>query len=199
MNEEKVNSICGIRLKECLKEKNMTQKELANLTLYTSQYISNIITGKKPMSVKSAYQFAEILGVRAEYLLNKSNHKTIAEKNNTLLNFCIECAGGFFSVLAFNGIFISQEIITYKDGNIHYNKPDDKLFMFLIMNNSLPSITENSTILKIEYDIRFDLKTYRVDHTRIKELISFIQEFLEVKRNVLYKDCIEKGLFEEIK
>ena len=66
MIKTELNKECGIRLKECLSEFPMTQNELASLTGYTQQYISNIIVGKKPMTIKAAKMFSEHLNIREE-------------------------------------------------------------------------------------------------------------------------------------
>ncbi len=89
MKKSKLNPECGKRLKECLKDCSMTQNELANLTGYTQQYISNIVVGIKPMTITAAKLFAKHLNVREEYLLDEDNKKTIAEmqkKRHVLFN-----------------------------------------------------------------------------------------------------------------
>lgn len=81
MIKSKLNQECGKRLKECLEACSMTQKELADLTGYTQQYISYIAVGTKPMSITAAKLFAKHLKVREEYLLDEDDNKTIAEMN----------------------------------------------------------------------------------------------------------------------
>lgn len=70
-----LNKKCGNRLKECLEEAGITQKELASLTGYTQQYISNIATGKKPMTIASSVLFAKHLNVSKEYLRCESDFR----------------------------------------------------------------------------------------------------------------------------
>ena len=77
MIKSELNKECGIRLKECLNNSNMTQNELSSLTGYTQQYISNIVVGQKPMTIKAAKLFSKHLHVREAYLLCESNHKTM--------------------------------------------------------------------------------------------------------------------------
>lgn len=79
MIKSELNTECGKRLKECLQEFPMTQNRLAELTGYSQQYISNIVVGKKPMTVKAAKLFAEHLHVREEYLLDEDDKKTVTE------------------------------------------------------------------------------------------------------------------------
>lgn len=76
MIKKELNPEHGKRLKECLIDANMSQKDLAIKSKYTQQYISNIIVGKKNMSVESAKIFSKILKVREEYLLCEDNFKT---------------------------------------------------------------------------------------------------------------------------
>lgn len=76
MQKTQLNLNCGERLKQCLKEANLTQAELALTSGYTQQYISNIIVGKKPVTVKAASLFAKVLNVRQEFLLCEDDYKT---------------------------------------------------------------------------------------------------------------------------
>lgn len=99
---EKYQSNSGERLKQCIIDANMTQAELASASGFTQQYISNIVVGKKPMTVKAASVFSKLLDVRQEYLLSEDDYKTqrefwekrhsIFEKRNDiamqLLNLC---------------------------------------------------------------------------------------------------------------
>ena len=76
-NDESNNVLdneCGMRLRKCIEEKKMTQRELAAESNFSPQYISNIISGQKPMTVTAAKQFSKILGVRESYLLCESDH-----------------------------------------------------------------------------------------------------------------------------
>lgn len=66
MIKSELNPECGKRLKQCLEEISMTQSDLADLSGFTQQYISNIVVGKKPMTVKAAKEFASVLNVREE-------------------------------------------------------------------------------------------------------------------------------------
>lgn len=74
-----LNKKCGQRLKECIKAKEMTLKELSAKVNFTMQYISNIANGKKPMTVTAAKAFSKYLGVSEAYLLCESDYKTEAE------------------------------------------------------------------------------------------------------------------------
>ncbi len=73
---KELNKEHGKRLRECLIDAGMTQKELAEKANYTPQFISNVIKGKRNMSLQSAEIFAEILHVQAGYLLGTDVIKT---------------------------------------------------------------------------------------------------------------------------
>lgn len=79
MIKRKLNPECGQRLKQCLNDIGMTQKELALVSQYTPQYISNIIVGKKQLSVEAANIISKILHIRVEYLLCEDEYKTEKE------------------------------------------------------------------------------------------------------------------------
>lgn len=76
---EKYQPNSGERLKQCIMDANMTQAELASASGFTQQYISNIVVGKKPMTVKAASVFSKLLDVRQEYLLLEDDYKTQRE------------------------------------------------------------------------------------------------------------------------
>lgn len=81
----KLDNNC-LRLKNWLKEINMSQLELAKLINYSPQYLSNIVTGKKPLTYELAKLISEataqktpdskLIKIRPEYLLNFDNIKT---------------------------------------------------------------------------------------------------------------------------
>lgn len=86
---EELNKKVGNRLKECLKASNLTQKQLAELTGYTPQYISYIIVGKKKLSVEAARTISRELKIREEYLLCEDDYMTKGEiwnKSHELFN-----------------------------------------------------------------------------------------------------------------
>ena len=69
MVNRELNNEQGRRLRECLRDKTMSQKELSEKSGYTPQHINNVIGGTRNMSSQSAEVFANILEVRKEYLL----------------------------------------------------------------------------------------------------------------------------------
>ena len=74
-----INPECALRLKAILKEQKKTQASLAEDTGYSVPYISYILNGKQPLSIKSAKKIAGALGVRQEYLLCEDDCKTLKE------------------------------------------------------------------------------------------------------------------------
>lgn len=92
MIKSELNTECGKRLKQCLEESSMTQIELANLSGFTQQYISNIVVGKKPMTDKAAKLFAKHLNIRREYLLCEDDFKTCEDEENARKDIsCKDC------------------------------------------------------------------------------------------------------------
>lgn len=70
----------GKRLRDCRKEKKITQDELAELSNYSVQHISMIENGRRNMSISAARSFSKILDVREEYLLLEDNIKTATDE-----------------------------------------------------------------------------------------------------------------------
>jgi addiction module HigA family antidote len=60
----------GVTLIEILKEKNMTQTELANRTGRPIKTISEIVNGKAEITPETAIQFEKVLGLPASFWLN---------------------------------------------------------------------------------------------------------------------------------
>ena len=77
-----VNQECGQRLKLLLKERNITQKDLAVRLGYEPQHISNIVRGNRRLTGDIADRItSEIFpDVRPDWLLCRDNFKTQAEK-----------------------------------------------------------------------------------------------------------------------
>lgn len=118
MIKKELNPEQGKRLKECLEDEKMTQKELAEKSGYTKQYISNIVVGRKNMSLESAEKMAGILGVRKEYLLCKDSFKT----SKCELEFVFETLGNmdemFLSLFkGLCGINVVGQIIKTEEGD----------------------------------------------------------------------------------
>ena len=77
-----VNQECGQRLKLLLKERNITQKDLAARLGYEPQHISNIVRGNRRLNGDIADRITREIfpDVRPEWLLCRDDFKTQAEK-----------------------------------------------------------------------------------------------------------------------
>lgn len=84
-NKTEHDKKCGLRLKECRKEKKLTQKELAEMVGYTTQQISNYERGKRGLQ-SYVNALADALGVPANYLLCKIDYKTPFDQYRDELN-----------------------------------------------------------------------------------------------------------------
>lgn len=117
MIKKELNPEHGKRLNECLNDKRMAQKELAEKSGYTKQYISYIVTGKKNMSLESAEIFSNILRVRKEYLLCKDNFKTFDAITKYVINQLDNSNEAIISLLNFAGLHITGGIIECESGD----------------------------------------------------------------------------------
>lgn len=77
-----VNQECGQRLKLLLKERNVTQKDLAARLGYEPQHISNIVRGNRRLTGDFADRLTRELfpDIRANWLLCRDDFKTQVEK-----------------------------------------------------------------------------------------------------------------------
>ncbi len=117
MIKKKINLEQGNRLRECLKDKRMSQKELSEKSDYTPQHINNIINGKRNMSQDSAEIFANILEVRKEYLLCRDNFKTLNSATKYVCNQLDNSNDAIIALLNFVGIHIIGSIMECKSGD----------------------------------------------------------------------------------
>ena len=71
-------------IEEILKEKNITQEELATKTGFSNNYIKRVLIGKKNISVKFARSLEIVLNIPAEFFINlqKIYNKEILELKN---------------------------------------------------------------------------------------------------------------------
>ena len=76
----------GLRLKAALKYAKMTQSELSKECYISQQSISKIANNKAPLTVENAHAFANILGVRYQYLLSIDGFMTEKEKWQKKIN-----------------------------------------------------------------------------------------------------------------
>lgn len=117
MLKKELNPEHGKRLSECLNDKKMSQKELAEKSGYTKQYISYIVTGKKNMSSDSAEIFANILEVRKEYLLCRDDFKNVRSITKYVCNQLDSSNDAIIALLNFAGLHITGAILECESGD----------------------------------------------------------------------------------
>ena len=79
-----------IRLKEVMKEKGVTGRELATRLNTTPQYISNITSGRQNLSLNGIDEVAKALGVEPWELL-VSREQLANYKSDSLMTQCPHC------------------------------------------------------------------------------------------------------------
>lgn len=92
-----LNNKSAQRLSDWLKEIGMTQTDLSKLINYSQQYISNVMNGKRPMTLEFAQRVSEKtaqgksqkydieLKIRPQYLLCMDNIKTTEDFETTYI------------------------------------------------------------------------------------------------------------------
>lgn len=148
---EKINPIQGKRLKECIKDSKLTQKELSKITPYTVQHINNIANSRRSMTREAAHIFAEKLHVDEDYLLGSSEYKTSEEMH---------------SFLKSKGMRNMSVVLNYVESIGLKFKPINSLYCSLTtlyknIDHLTPFIDPSSLEqLKQEYDFTLDLKNF---------------------------------------
>ncbi|MEF3245034.1 MAG: helix-turn-helix domain-containing protein [Caldisericaceae bacterium] len=66
-----------LKLKEALKEHDITQKDLAKTTGLSSSYISQLLQGKKTPTIKVVSKIAHALNLPTSYFLEENNVKVL--------------------------------------------------------------------------------------------------------------------------
>lgn len=80
VEREKVNKICGSRLRDARRAKNYTQEQLAALVNVDPKYISALENGRRKMSTELAIEIEKVLDVRHDYLLGVDDFPTSTER-----------------------------------------------------------------------------------------------------------------------
>ena len=194
MIKSELNKECGIRLKECLNNSNMTQNELSSLTGYTQQYISNIVVGQKPMTIKAAKLFSKHLHVREAYLLCESNHKTMEDMHTAMITGINEMEECILRYAHYNGLTIESCIIITNTGEQLVKKENFGVSVFdktSLLGKQIVNGKE-CTIADIKFKIKIYNKTFIVDADRIFECFNFITNYLQVQRQRLYNELERK-------
>ena len=184
MKSKNISKECGKRLKECIKESGMTSKELAENCNYVPQYISQIINGKRNMSLQAAKSFAKVLSVREEYLLCEDDYKTdsdILVDNNNPTSFYLSTAYRYLTS-------IGQDIELHWDSNkdINYfldcyeaddHRPIDKQFVLSGYSNDV--FFKSGKYVQIFPDTKVAIDGTDVSLTDYMDLINDLQDYAD--------------------
>jgi HTH-type transcriptional regulator/antitoxin HigA len=79
-------SSVGEILKKELKSLGITQKEFAEVVGMSASHLSEIIKGRRPITVKQAEKIQSVLGIPAVYWIEMQANQAVADKNETKLN-----------------------------------------------------------------------------------------------------------------
>lgn len=157
MIKRELNPENGLRLKECIGDIGMTQKELAERANCTPQFISNVIKGKRNMSFQTAEIFAKILRVNTDYLLGTSlikNNKQLAEN---IIASRVARNYGLLDILSSFNISICETIVQIEtpDGNIitdRINPPEHFLPMERLIEEDVEEIYNRIFTLMLPHE-----------------------------------------------
>lgn len=194
-----LNLTCGNRLKKCLKEMNISQSELSEKSGFTQQYISNIINGRRPMTVTAARSFSKTLNVLESYLLGESDYKTKQEHYKILADEITDINTCMLKLMAFNGINILRTILTSDTGETLVSDAP-KLWLgsnkHLLGLHVINGIEYNIT--NIQYDIKICDKIYRIEASRISEICDFLNEYFKIQHSRLNSACTCMNEYPEV-
>lgn len=191
MNQEELNIICGDRLRKCIKEKNMTQKDVAIAAHFTEQHISNIKRGICKLTTDTARALADVLDVRMEYLLCEDDYKTKLDyylssmKNMKEIDNCL-C-----------------KILDCKGYSLHHDEytENEKPYKVIVIDsaeiedtpeNELNKLIERKLYLADE-QTNFALKhpdgrIIRISSKHFNALLSDIENYIDYKMNMEFDD-----------
>ena len=178
--ENKLNPECGKRLKECIADAGMTQGELAERAGFTQQYISNIVTGKKPMTTTAAKQFAKYLCVPEGYLLCEHNSKNDSELEKAHFNKLSTFDTVFFTLLASFGIVLDRIDLKNENGEKIYTI---NRFISLFTSSRISEVMESIDIHPAEIVVygTIDGRSVEIPFDDVRQLVQDIFEYAEFK------------------
>lgn len=186
-----INKECGKRLRECFETSSFkTQQELADATGFSSVYINNIMTGKKPMTISAAKKFSEKLGVLEDYLLCKTSCRTNQERSDANLNSLLNVEKIVGALAVYNGLFIDKCFLKTEQGELIEQRSVYGLACcekdVLLGKQTIDE--KEYTIIDVEFEIRIHEKTYIVNADRIYEILKFVIDYLRIQRERLYHE-----------
>lgn len=188
-NEKELNNRIGNRLRDILKEKKISNVELAKLIYCTPQQISYIIHGKRKLTFENAHTIGELLDLNPDYLLCKTDYKTredfedlIAGKqfeNYTLMqeiisNICIKIEDAPPQGKTEKN---EEEIENYILNYLHGSK---KYALNYMKNPNIDFIQDTKDTVISKY-ITYQGTKYEVDNASYTNLIKDILEYAEYK------------------
>ena len=188
MIKAELNPECGKRLKQCLEESFITQADLAETCGFTQQYISNIVTGKKPMTIKAASLFSDALGIRQEYLLCKDDDKRNDDYEKTqllcssqvglaylwLLNACNIRAVGLVIILD-NGVIVPLHCPDYLNMKLDIDEED----LYEVAHNQLIDHPHGIDSIKVCCDV--SKKAVFLSVSEFRHLVKDINDYIRFK------------------
>lgn len=187
MIKKELNPEQGNRLRECLKDKRMTQKELSEKSGYTPQHINNIIGGTRNMSQESAEIFANILEVSKEYLLCRNNYKTAKEREDFFLHVSGNYDKMIIDLLLALGINIDKMLI---EANKHPKGG--------VVTDEIKLLFTDDDVIKSVKNLPIDFKMESMDVNGLWIIASINGEKKIIPRNLIYtlqKDIMDYAEF----
>lgn len=184
MIKRELNPEQGKRLRECLKDKRMSQKELSEKSGYTPQHINNIIGGSRNMSQESAEVFANILDARKEYLLCMDDFKSYDSISQFLCDKINREVAAGKSLMAECGIELMESVIVDENLNIMYISENPSLFLEenevienATVNNNQPKIENGHVFIRLKMKEQIQMLPYAI----VRNLFDDITDYAEFK------------------
>ena len=191
MNQEELNIICGERLRKCIEEKNMKQKDVAAAAHFTEQHISNIVKGKCKLTTDTARALADVLGVRMEYMLCQDDYKTKLDYYLSSMKNMKEIDNCLCKILDCKGYSLHHDEYTenekpYKviaiDSTEIEDTPENELNKLIEQKLYL---ADEQTNLALKHP---DGRIIRISSEHFNALLSDIENYIDYKMHIEYED-----------
>lgn len=191
MKQEKLNKTCGDRLRKCIEEKNIKQKDVAAAAHFTEQHISNIVKGKCKLTTDTARTLSKVLGVRIEYLLCEDDYKTKFDYYLSNMKNMEQIANCLCRILDCKGYSLHHDKYTeaakpFKTITLFSNEIDGKSGSSLdeLINEKLESSTEQ-TMISLKHP---DGRIIRFSSEHFFSLLNDIEKYIDYKMHMEYED-----------
>ena len=191
MNQEELNIICGERLRKCIEEKNMKQKDVAAAAHFTEQYISNMVRGKCKLTTDAARTLSKVLDVRMEYLLCEDDYKTSFEESLTFMKKHGQITDCLCKILDCKGYSFHQD--EYTESEKPYKVITiDSTEIECTPENELNKLIERKLYLEDEQTV-FALKhpdgrVIRISSKHFFDLLDDIRKYIDFKLQMEFDD-----------